>query len=145
MLAIGLANTYVVATLDLEATLREVVNPAIRTEIQAVKPVKCLMYLDFVRAHSLSFGSMPANHSLLLLRSANWYTTVPRRATIPPGSLAPACVTPSLRSSLLLTCARPSSRTQTTPRAARLYTLSHRSRSRTAAIGLAQTWPWRCA
>ena len=54
MLAIGLADTHVVAVLDLEATLREVINPEIRTEIQAIKPVKCSMYLDFVRAHSLS-------------------------------------------------------------------------------------------
>ena len=33
MLAIGLADTHVVAVLDLEATLREVINPEIRTEI----------------------------------------------------------------------------------------------------------------
>ena len=50
MLATLLMDTYVVAELDMEATLREVVDPEIRAEIQAIKPVKCLMYLDFVRA-----------------------------------------------------------------------------------------------
>ena len=50
MLAIILGNTYVVAEFDMEATLREVADPEVRAEIQAIKPAKCLMYLDFVRA-----------------------------------------------------------------------------------------------
>ena len=52
MLATALTDTYVVAELDLEATLREVADPEIRAEIQTIKPIRCLMYLDFVRAQS---------------------------------------------------------------------------------------------
>ena len=49
MLSIPRPATYVVAEIDIDATLREVVDPKIRKVIQAVKPAKCLMFLDMVR------------------------------------------------------------------------------------------------
>ena len=61
MLAIILGNTYVVAELDMEATLREVADPEVRAEIQAIKPTKCLMYLDIVRTQS-----SPSLHSIFM-------------------------------------------------------------------------------
>ena len=50
------APSYVVAEIDPEATLRGSSNPDVRSEIEALKPLKCLMYLDGVRSPKLAYA-----------------------------------------------------------------------------------------
>ena len=50
MTFIPYANNYVVAEIDMDATLRDVLDPTVRAEIQAMTPVKCLMYCQTVSA-----------------------------------------------------------------------------------------------
>ena len=48
MLSIPRPTTYVVAQIDIDATLLSVSDPRIRKVVQAIKPAKCLMFLEMV-------------------------------------------------------------------------------------------------
>ena len=62
MTFIPYANNYVVAEIDMEATLRDVWDPKVREEIQSMTPVKCLMYCETVSALLPPMESLTHRH-----------------------------------------------------------------------------------
>ena len=51
MLSIPRPTTYVVAEIDIDATLRHVGDPRIRWLLEGIRPVKALLFLDMVRPY----------------------------------------------------------------------------------------------
>ena len=48
MLSIPRPNTYVVAEIDIDRTLRNIGDLEVKEEVQSIQPLQCLMYLNMV-------------------------------------------------------------------------------------------------